>query len=128
MDETSLLYEKGVVLASHRGIFTAKHAQKTTHHIIDSLRANNCQSLLLHFEDVQMKLGLSDLFYLPRLYTKLDMSLMTKIAVVTEEYEKHRRLFDFYETACYNVGYQVNIFDKTSDARKWLAHRHTNAA
>ncbi len=128
MNEISLLYEKGVVLAYHKGTFTAKYAQETTHHIINYLRENNSRSLLLHFENVQMKLGLSDLFYLPRLYTKLDMSIMTKIAVVTEEYEKHRRLFDFYETACYNVGYQVNIFDKTSDARKWLAHQHINAA
>ena len=127
MDETYLLYQEGVVLAYYRGIYTAKHAQESTYNIIDYLRKNKCESLLLHFEDTQMKMGLSDLFYLPRLYTKLEMSRMTKIAVVTEEYEKHRRLLDFYETVCYNVGYEVNIFNKTSDARRWLTH-HGNTA
>lgn len=126
MNKSSLLYEKGIVLAHHRGTYTAKHAQDTTHHIVNCLHENNCQSLLMHFEDAQMKLGLGDLFYLPRLYTKLDMSYTTKIAIVTEEYEKHRKQLDFYETACYNVGYQVNIFEKTSDAKQWLTHQHVN--
>jgi len=48
---------------------------------------------------------------------------MTKIAIVAEEHEKHRRLFDFYETTCYNVGYQVNIFKKILDAKRWLMCR-----
>lgn len=120
MNSISLLYEEDVVSAHHKGTYTAKQAQETTHHIINYLHENKCLSLLLHFEDAQMKLGLSDIFYLPRLYTKLEMSPTTKIAVVTEEYEKHQRVFDFYETVCYNVGYQVNIFEKTSDAQKWL--------
>lgn len=120
MNETYLSYQEGVVLAYYRGIYTAKHAQETTYNIIDYLRENKCQSLLLHFEDTQMKMGLSDLFFLPRLYSKLEMPRMTKIAVVTEEYEKHRKQLDFYETVCYNVGYEVNIFDKTSDAKRWL--------
>jgi len=60
MNEGYLSYEKGVVLAHYTGMYTAKHAQETTHDIITYLHENNCQSLLLHFEDTQMKLGLSD--------------------------------------------------------------------
>jgi len=121
-------YEKGIVLVHYKGAYTAKIAQETSYRIINHLQENDCKSLLLHFEDVQMKLSLIDLFYLPRLYTKLEMSRMTKIAVVAEEYEKHRRLLDFYETVCYNLGYQVNIFEKTSDAKQWLTHQYTNLA
>jgi len=94
MNEGYLSYEKGVVLAHYTGMYTAKHAQETTHDIITYLHENNCQ-----------------------------LPPMTKIAIVAEEHEKHRRLFDFYETTCYNVGYQVNIFKKILDAKRWLMCR-----
>lgn len=70
----------------------------------------------------QMIMGHSivDLYYLIDLYEKLGLSRNMKEAILLPSPHASSEEVKFYETACYNKGYHVKIFEAREDALLWL--------
>lgn len=104
------------------GIFTSSSLKTFTAEVIETLNQNNCLKLFLDFRMVGIKFSILDVYHLPVLFKKMDVDYKTQTALIPSENNKHKEIYDFFETVCFNKGYSIKQFKNIDNAKHWLAN------
>ncbi len=85
------------------------------------------QSFLNDLSSIEkLSLSINDLFQLPsKKYDESSASRMIRIALIKPSIPDAEDLLTFYETACLNRGWNVQIFVEHSSAFEWLTQKRS---
>jgi len=118
--EIQYLEDKKIVSIKQSGKISAAEMRKTAMEAQKLAIENGTNLVLSDNTEMVTDARTTDLFNLPRLYEELGVSKSSKIAIVMNIVSGRKDYYQFYETVCRNVGYDVKLFNDTEAAEKWL--------
>lgn len=87
-------------------------------------RDESCSNFLIDATHQTDSPSLSDLYNRPKFYYDQNFKRTTVVAYVMPHSPKARKAARFWETVCYNRGWQIQMFEKSQDAEKYIASIH----
>jgi len=72
------------------------------------------------FSNASLEVSLANLYWLPDYYTELGAPNHVRAAMILPGGGAQREAYQFFQTACKNAGYNVQLFDERSAAAAWL--------
>jgi len=85
-------------------------------------KETHCNAILVDASNLELAATLVDVLDLPdRLYTDEEASRQSLIALVQPKSDREKKEAVFYETACRNRGWFVQVFSERQEAIDWLA-------
>ena len=82
---------------------------------------------LANFSDAEtVDLSTIDLYALPKRWLNLQADRRNRSAVLVPDVPAIRQQAKFYESACINRGWQVQVFSKRQDALDWSMAEHSS--
>jgi secreted PhoX family phosphatase len=112
--------EEGIVELNATGTIDTESSQAQTKEVFDYARKVNSYLFLLNFREVTGESTPLRIYELPRIYHNLGVPRQSKIAVVLPQPKDKSEDYEFYETVCYNHGYEVELFEEKKHALDWL--------
>jgi hypothetical protein len=103
------------------GRYTAQVSRESTSKAIALGKEHGDVDALVDASKAELAVSLFDLLDLPaRQYDRESMNRRIRVAVVPPSLPNDLELAQFYETACLNRGWQVQLFPNRKDAIEWL--------
>ncbi len=112
--------EEGIIEINASGTIDSDSSKMQTEQAFDYAKKLNSYLFLLNYQDVTGELPLLCIYELPKLYHTLGVPRLSKIAVVLPHTKAKLEDYEFYETVCYNHGYDVGLFEEKKHALDWL--------
>lgn len=111
----------GIVELSYTGLFTAQESEESTARAIALGKDHGDADALVDATEVEIDVSIADLLDLPnRQYAAQGMNRRVRVAVVSPKRRQDQEAVKFYETACFNRGWNVRLFTSRDDGIEWL--------
>jgi hypothetical protein len=111
----------GLVELVYSGPTSGGDLVKSTSEAILLARQSSTQLCLIDVSEMDLKASISELISLPsKQYVEEKLSRQSRIAILLPASHEARAAVGFFETACYNRGWQMQIFPDRSQALAWL--------
>jgi hypothetical protein len=105
----------------YTGRYTPQESRESTSKAIALGKEHGDADALVDATEAKLEVSIFDLFDLPdRQYVAQDMKRKIRIAVIPPRRPEDQEAARFYETACFNRGWQVRLFPDRDDAIEWL--------
>ena len=75
---------------------------------------------LVDFRDMVPDIEIINIYSLPEILEELGDNRLSKTAMVFSQDSKEKEKFSFFQTVSFNRGFNVRLFTKIDEARKWL--------
>lgn len=82
--------------------------------------ANDCTLFLSNFSEATINFSIIDVFDLPKLQEEQGLQRNIRVAVLPPTSTSGKEMADFYETVCYNRGWNSKVFSGRQEALNWL--------
>jgi hypothetical protein len=112
--------EEGIIEINASGMLDSNATREQTEKAFNYAKRLNSFLFLLDYRDVRGNRPLLRIFELPELYHAMGVPRSSKIAVVLPDTKSNIEDYEFYETVCYNHGYDVELFEEKKHALDWL--------
>ena len=110
-----------IVELVYTGRLTAQESRESTSKTIALGKKHGDADALIDITEAELSVSIFDLLVLPdRQYAEEDMNRTIRVAVVPPKLPKDKEAARFYETACLNRGWRVQLFPNRDDAIEWL--------
>jgi hypothetical protein len=110
-----------IVELVYTGLYTSQESRESASKAIALGKEHGDADALVDATQAKLAVSIFDLFDLPnRQYVEEDMKHKIRVAVVPPRQPEDQEAARFYETACYNRGWQVRLFPNRDDAIEWL--------
>jgi hypothetical protein len=111
----------GIIELVYSGPTSGSDLKRSTSEAILLARQSSTQKCLIDVSEMELKASISDLFGLPaRQYEEEKLSKQSRIAILLHASHKATAAVSFFETACYNRGWQMQTFPERRQAVAWL--------
>ena len=118
--------EQGIIEVNASGILDSKSSRLQHEEALDYAKRLNSFLFLLDYRDIRADATLLRVYELPVIYHELGVPRRSKIAIVLPQVKSAEEDYEFYETVCYNRGYEVRLFEEKKHALDWLRLQKNN--
>ena len=111
----------GIIELVYKGPTSGCDLKESTSEAILLARQSNTLRCLIDVSGMDLKASLSDIIGLPaKQYEEEDLSRQSRVAILLPASYETTAAVRFFETACYNRGWQMRIFPERRSAVAWL--------
>jgi hypothetical protein len=116
-----------IVELVYTGLHTSQESRESTSKAIALGKEHGDADALVDATEAKLAVSIFDLFDLPdRQYVAENMKREIRVAVVPPSRPEDQEAARFYETACFNRGWQVRLFPDRDHAIAWLKGTDTS--
>ncbi len=112
--------ERGIIFLKYSGTVSPKELKESVFEGIKLVKETGITKLLTDCREMTWGHYVFDLMSIISEYNDIGISHDLKEAILMPEDATAKSNVEFYETACFNRGYNVKIFSDTDEAIKWL--------
>ena len=111
---------ENIVCIRSVGYLKKEDYMKGSIELIDILKKHNSLRLFVDDRLLHNKASVADLYNLVKFFHEIGLPLNCKIAILIGENTPNTKDIVFFETVCFNRGYNVRVFKTKNKVIKWL--------
>ena len=119
-----ILFEEksGIVCIYNSGDLTVDDIKNQVKETASYMNKHDSKRVLVDYRIFRSNIPISHIYDLPKFYKEIHFPLSAKVAflIPVDVSGIFKENFNFFETVCLNNGYNVRLFSKEDEARKWL--------
>lgn len=119
----SHIEDGNIICISARGHLTIEDYKKGSQEVVDMLKKHSSLRLFVDDRLLHNVASIADLYDLTHFFYEIELPLKLRIAILIGINTTNTKDIVFFETACRNRGYNMQIFQSENEVFKWLQEK-----